>query len=156
MVQKEVETSDAQLQASTTSLHVGQTLRWIVERIEPLQIHFKPENSNLQDANLSATLHISSVIDHNDGCDDLEDSLKNYSALKKKQKQLEISPLHPFYGIREGQVISGKIINMRKKKGNSNNEEEAAKETTIISLLANLQSKGICYHSLCSITCYLI
>lgn len=138
-----METSDAQLQeklqASSTTLQVGQVLSWRVERIEPLQIFMKPENDI---NNISAILHISSVIDHDDGCDELESTLESYSSLKKKQKQLEISPLHPFYEIREGQVLSGKIINIRKKKDVSSSNEDSGKETTIVSIIANLKSQG--------------
>jgi hypothetical protein len=144
-IQKEIETSDAQLhqklnQSSTemtSSLRVGQTLQWIVEKIDTLQIHVRPETSTTasQDPAVIASIHLSSAIDHGDGCDDLGTSLEKFSSLKKKQKQLPLTPCHPFYEIKPGQVISAKIIHLWKKKEGGDGDGDV-KYTTVATLVA--------------------
>jgi hypothetical protein len=150
LVQKEIETSDAKIQeklqteSSSNLLRVGQTLKWIVESIDSLQIHVRPENMTefpLDIASLSASIHLSSVIDHADGCDDLETSLEKFASLKKKQKQLPITPSHPFYEIKQGQVLSAKVIHLWRKKQEGDNKDDA-KFTTVVTLTAQLQQSG--------------
>jgi hypothetical protein len=136
-----VETSDAKLQEklhSIEALHVGHTMRWIVERVEPLQIFVRPESKELQAENITATIHLSSVINLTDGGDDLESALEKFSNLKKKEKAMHITPLHPFYGVRPEQVLTAKIIHLRKKK----EEGAVSKEGIILSLATQLPQNG--------------
>jgi hypothetical protein len=83
-------------------------------------------------------IHLSSVINQTDGGDDLEASLEKYSSLKKKEKAMQITPLHPFYGIKSEQVLTAKIIHLRKKK----DESSESKEETIVSLMTQFDRGG--------------
>lgn len=101
------------------SVRVGSVIACVVASVSPTELTVFPESlskDNAQLDHLRAVVHLSGAIDQVDGCDDLEKTLENAKGCDRNS----IHKHHPFYGMKSGQQIMCRVLQVRKNVPNNN------------------------------------
>ena len=111
-------------------IKVGSIKRWVVKRVEASSLTLELEKPEIVSTQVIATCHISCSSDDNGMDDQLEASL----GLNIKEDHREkMSKGHPFYRIATGDVIKGRVLQIRYTGKTTNNDDDDDSEIEAMS-----------------------
>ena len=124
------------------SLRIGAMLKWEVLEVSSTSVTVVPENHSAVDANITASIHVSSALDSCDGCDDLETILDKIALNDDGSSDRDgISVYHPFYGISRGAKVSARVIQVRHVEAGKDSKDKAKRLVVYLSLPPQKKSK---------------